>query len=436
MSQTRTNRGPQGRYARLGLLAAACALLATGCLNQQPAEKPAPDIEKIAITGGDHYDIIASREPTQDNRVKLLLDGPQTYDSMFEAIAQATDHINLETFILADDVIGERLAAALIERAAAGVVVNVIYDALGSGMTANEFFDKLRDGGINLVAYNPVLDIEIWKVATRTHRKLLIVDGRIGFTGGLNFTNKYRYSSENPPPDERFGEAWRDTHIRIEGPAVAELQRAFMRTWVENADGEDLVAANYFPEIEPAGDDTVLVVVAEGGDAEPSPIFEHYVAAVRAAKQRVWITQAYFIPSEDLLDALTDAARRGVDVRLILPKRTDNGLTIPATRSYYTRLLEAGARVFEYNHTHLHAKTALIDDTWSTVGSSNLDTLSYLYNHELNAIMLDEDFNAELASSFEDDMTESLEITPEQWASRGLWPRAKELFARMLKPIL
>lgn len=422
-----------------GYLAAAMgavALLLAGCVNQQAPENPAREIANIAVNGGDDYEIIANHEPTERNRVELLLDGPETYDAMFEAIATAQDHINLETFILADDVIGQRLADALLERARNGVVVNVIYDAFGSGMTSDEFFAKLRDGGVNLVAYNPFLDIEIWKIATRTHRKLLIVDGRIGFTGGLNFTKVYRYSSENPPPDDEFGEAWRDTHVRIEGPAVAQLQRAFMRTWVENADGDDIHAAKYFPELEPAGDDTVLVVAAEGGDAEASPIFEHYVAAVRSAKQRVWITQAYFIPSEELLDALTDAARRGVDVRLILPKRTDNGLTIPATRSYYSGLLKAGVRVFEYNHTHLHAKTALIDDQWSTVGSSNLDTLSNLYNHELNAIILDRGFNGEMAASFTDDLGESVEITAEQWADRGLIPRAKELLARMLKPIL
>lgn len=422
-----------GQRCLIALIAAAIGL-SSGCVNQQPPENPAPVIEKIAVNGSD-YEIAARSEASDSNRVKLLLDGPETFNEMFDAIAAATDHVNLETFILADDTIGNRLADALIERAQAGIIVNVIYDALGSGMTSAEFFDRVREGGVNLLEYNPVLDEKPWDVSTRNHRKVLVIDGKTGFTGGLNFTDNYRYSSDNPPPGSD-GEAWRDTHIRIDGPAVSELQRAFLRTWVQHADEVRIEKADYFPDIEPAGDQSILVVTAEGGDQQASPIFEHYIQAVRDAEQRVWVVQAYFIPSDELLDELAAAARRGVDVRLILPRRTDNGLTVPATRSYYSRLLEAGVRIYEYVNTHLHAKTALVDDGWATVGSSNLDMLSYKFNHELNAIILDQGFNQQLAASFQDDIAESEEITPERWADRGLWSRAKELLARTLKPIL
>ncbi|MBT8131421.1 MAG: cardiolipin synthase [Gammaproteobacteria bacterium] len=405
------------------------------CLNHQPPEKSTAGVEKIAVEDGASYDIVARRAAIDGNRVELLLDGPATYDAMFDAIATASDHINLETFILADDVIGKRLADLLIDRVADGVVVNLIYDAFGSGMTSDEFFDRLEDNGINVLAYNTVFEGDPLDLLNRNHRKVLVVDGRIGFTGGLNFTRKYRFSSENPPAESRFGAAWRDTHIRIEGPAVAELQRAFLRNWAANAD-QPLAAASYFPQLEPVGQSPVLVEVAEGGDGRASAIFEHYLEAVRAAKERIWIVQAYFIPSEDLLDELVHAANRGVDVRLVLPKRTDNGLTVPATRSYYSRLLENGIRIFEYESSHLHAKTALIDHDWTTVGSSNLDTLSYLYNDELNAFILDQQFNDQLASSFIDDMSESREITEEAWDDRGIWPRTKEIVARFLKPVL
>ena len=416
-------------------LGAALLLTSLGCVNHPPPEKTTSGIEKIAVEGGETYDILARQAAIEGNSVELLLDGPATYDAMFDAIAAAEDHINLETFILADDVIGKRLADVLIDRAASGVVVNLIYDSFGSGMTDGDFFDHLEDNGINVLSYRSLFESEPWNLHNRNHRKVLVIDGKIGFTGGLNFTRKYRFSSENPPSEERFGAAWRDTHIRLQGPAVAELQRAFLRNWAAHAE-TPLPAADYFPEVEPAGEKPVLVVVSEGGDGRSSSIFEHYIEAIRSAEERVWIVQAYFIPTDEMLQELKEAADRGVDVRLILPRRTDNGLTVPATRSYYSDLLDHGIRVFEYKRTHLHAKTALIDDHWSTVGSSNLDTLSYLYNDELNAIVIDEDFNDMMAASFVDDMSESDEITPEAWADRGVWPRTKELVARMLKPFL
>lgn len=417
------------------VLTALAVVTGPACVNHPPPEQTASGVEKIAVEGGDEYDILARQAAIEGNRVELLLDGPETYDAMFDQIAAANDHVNLETFILADDVIGRRLADLLIDRVADGVVVNLMYDAFGSGVTDDSYFERLRDNGINVLSYRSLFDAKPWNLHNRNHRKILVVDGKVGFTGGLNFTRKYRFSSENPPAEERFGEAWRDTHIKIQGPAVAELQRAFLRNWAAQAD-RPLQPADYFPQLSSLGDDAVLVTVAEGGDGRASPIFEHYIEAIRAANDRVWIVQAYFIPTEEMIQALIDAADRGVDVRLIFPRRTDNGLTVPATRSYYSELLENGVRIFEYRRTHLHAKTALIDNNWSTVGSSNLDTLSYLYNDELNAIILDEEFNALLADSFKDDMSESDEITAEQWAQRGLWPRTKELVARLLKPIL
>ncbi len=407
----------------------------SGCMNLEKPENPSPKIEEITATDRTTYDIAIRNAATEGNKVELLLDGPKTYDAMFDAMQQATDHINLETFILADDIIGNRLADLLIERVQAGVVVNVSYDALGSGMTNDSYFERLEQNGINVLAFRPALETPPWDLLNRNHRKVLVIDGAVGFTGGLNFTRKYRFDSESPPPEERFGAAWRDTHVRIEGPAVADMQRAFLRNWAEQSDNA-ITPAAYFPEIESAGNQSVLIAVAEGGDTRTSPIFEHYIAAIEEAHKRVWITQAYFIPNDALLDALRAAARRGVDVRLVLPKRTDNGISVPATRSYYSSLLEDGVRIYEYNTSHLHAKTALVDDTWATVGSSNLDMLSYKFNDELNAIMLDETFTHQLAQSFLDDVSESVQITPEDWADRGVWPRVKEVVGRLLQPVL
>lgn len=423
-------------------LATLASLMLAGCPTRDEPENLALAAEHIAAAQAPRY-VTHDHDATHrsplaipGNRVELLIDGPETYDAMFDAIAAATDHINLETFILADDAIGQRLADTLAERAAAGVVVNVIYDAVGSLGTDEGFLDDLEARGIQLLAYHPLLETEPMDLANRNHRKVLIIDGRTGFAGGLNFTNAYRFSSDAPVKDKRFGEGWRDTHVRIEGPAIAAMQRAFLRIWQDTAEGRPIPQADYFPELPPAGDQEVLIVTSFGDDDDGSRIVNHYIELIERARERVWITQAYFAPGGDVQDALESAARRGVDVRLLLPRKSDVDITVPAARSYYEDLLSAGVKIYEYQTGVLHAKTAVIDANWSTVGSSNLDAMSIEYNNELNAIVLDTDFADALAAVYEDDLAASRRIRYESWRERNAWERVKQRAARLLQPVL
>lgn len=431
-------RAKAAAIAVAGLLLSACPArdkpeILASTAAQIAAERPPQYVTRESTANGVAH---SSPDAISGNQVTLLVDGPETYDAMFDAIAEATDHINLETFILDDDDIGKRLVDALAERAAAGVVVNVIYDAIGSFSTDESFLDNIRERGINLLAFHPMLETEPTDWANRNHRKVLIIDGKVGFAGGINFTNAYRFSSETPDPERRFGEGWRDTHVRIRGPAVAAMQSAFLRIWAETAEGRPIAEATYFPKLEGEGDTEVLIVTAAGDSDDGSRIVDHYLALIERARERVWITQGYFAPGDDVEAALTNAARRGVDVRLLLPKEADVDITVPAARSYYDALLEAGVKIYEYNTGVLHAKTAVIDSNWSTVGSSNLDALSIEFNNELNAVIFDKEFASELAEVFEEDLSEAERIHYSDWQARGTWARIKQGAARLLQPLL
>lgn len=425
------------RVLPLAALAASGWLLA-GCDGDGESEKITRKVATIADataaeahgqagdTARSYLPAVPARpEVIPGNSVELLIDGPETFERMFTAIANAQDHINLETFILADDAVGQRLARVLAEQVRRGLVVNLIYDAIGSGSTDESFFDNMRDSGINLLAYRPLLETAPGDWLNRNHRKVLIVDGRIGFAGGLNFTEEYRFSSDAPATETGFAKGWRDTHLKIEGPAVEELQREFVRVLHEVSEGAPVPEAEYFPGVGTAGRQDVAVVTAAGNDEDGSTILEHYRAAIDAARSRVWITQAYFAPTDELIDGLREAAARGVDVRLLLPRQSDVDMAVLAARARYDELLEAGVRIFEYTNGILHAKTALVDEQWSTVGSSNLDLLSIEYNKELNAVVLDPRFTQELAATFVDDLEEADEVTLAEWNDRSLWTKTK-----------
>jgi cardiolipin synthase len=375
------------------------------------------------------------------NRLTLLENGPETYASMFEAIRGAKDHINLETYIFEADETGKRFADLLIERQAAGVQVNVIYDSVGGLGTPTEFFDRLRAAGIAVLEFNPVNPLERlkkgWRLNHRDHRKQLIVDGRIVFTGGINISGTYasapKGKEDSAPtpggPGDSRTVGWRDTHVRIEGPVVAQFQKLFLETWKRQS-GEPLPERNWFPEVAPAGNEIVRAIGSTPDD-ETSLIYLTLMSAIAHAERNVHITMAYFAPDEQLLEALTDAAARGVDVTLILPSYSDSMPIFHLGRSYYTALLKGGVRIFERRGAVMHAKTACIDGVWSTIGSTNLDMRSFLHNDEINAVMLSREFAARMEQMFEADVAESDEITLEQWKRRPLGMRIKERLARL-----
>jgi len=371
------------------------------------------------------------------NKVQLLFDGPATMAEMLKAIAAAKNHINFETYIFDQDELGNQFADLLLKKQAEGVTVNIIYDSVGTLGVPQAFFDRMRAGGIKLVAFNPVNPAKVrgngWKVNNRDHRKVLIVDGKIAFAGGINISDTYSKSSpfrsKSPPPADKSQVGWRDTHVKLEGPAVAAFQWLFIQAWAQQ-DSDDLRDADYFPTPVIAGDRIVRVLgSAPGGKFE---IFKAYLLAMQEAKKSIHITMAYFVPDEQTMAALTDAARRGVDVRLVLPSVSDSGLVWHAGRAKYDELLAAGVKIHELKLAVLHAKTAVIDGVWSTVGSTNLDTRSFLHNSEISVIVLSDSFGAEMERAFQEDLRNSNEVTLDQWRHRPWSMRVKEWSARFM----
>lgn len=366
------------------------------------------------------------------NKVALLVDGPTTYNSMFAAIKNAKDHINLETYIIEDDEIGRRFAELLISKQRSGVQVNLIYDSVGALNTPKEFFKPLQESGVNVLEFNPInplLARKGWQVNRRDHRKLLIVDGQIAFVGGINISSVYSSGSFGRSQPTKDNPPWRDTHLRVAGPVVSEFQKLFMATWSEQK-GEPLASGNYFPEPGSKGNEVVRAIGSS--PEEPySQIFATLLSAINSAETQVSLTNAYFVPDPQLLAALKEAVQRGVDVRLLLPEKIDSVLVYYASRSYYDELLSAGVKIYERQDALLHAKTALIDGVWSTVGSTNLDWRSFLNNQEINAVMLGQDFGAQMQALFEKDLASSKLVTLEAWRNRSIVARIKERAARL-----
>ncbi|MCK9293585.1 MAG: cardiolipin synthase [Desulfobulbaceae bacterium] len=369
---------------------------------------------------------------TKGNKVTLLADGPATYAAMFEAMGNAKEHINLETFILEDDEVGRKFTELLLRKQAEGVQVNIIYDSVGSIKTPESFFKRLRDGGIQVVEFNPVNPLKDngeWFLIHPDHRKILIVDGRVAMLGGINISKVYSGGLSGRKKVKGEPLPWRDTDIQIEGPAVAEVQKLFLETWSKQ-EGPQLAEDNYLPDQKEYGKALVRVVGSTPGQSNRIT-FIVYVSAITFAENSIHLTNAYFIPDEQILDAFTAAARRGVDVKIILPATSDSSLAVNAARYNYTALLQAGVKVYERRNALLHAKTAVIDGVWSTVGSTNLDYWSLLSDDEVNAVVLSREFALEMESMFARDLAESNQIQWDKWKKRPVMQKIKEAFAHM-----
>ena len=377
---------------------------------------------------------------TNGNKVTLLIDGPATYAAMFKAMENARDHINLETFIIEDDETGRRFSDLLLKKQAEGVQVNLIYDSRGGFRTPAPFFQRLRDAGIQVLAFNPVNPLKArgsWSVAHPDHRKILIVDGKVVFTGGINISSVY---SSSPSGRSRLSGVkqgkkapipWRDTDVQIEGPVVAEFQKLFLETW-QSQKGPNLSGRNYFPDLKAAGNALVRAVGSSPGESNRLT-FVLYVAAITFSERSLHVTNAYFVPDAETVKALRDAARRGVDVKIVLPGNTDTSLTLSAGRYYYSELLKSGVKLYERHDVLLHAKTAVIDNVWSTVGSTNMDFWSFSSNDEVNAAILSKEFASEMEKMFARDVSASHEIRLKEWKNRPILNRIKEWFAHQFE---
>ena len=384
------------------------------------------------------------------NKVVLLQDGPATFQQMFTAIGNAKDHIHMETYIIEADEVGNRFADALIAKQAQGVEVRLIYDSVGSINAPKAFFQRLVDGGVTVLEFNPINPLTAkkgWAVNQRDHRKLLIVDGQTAFLGGINISSVYSGGSFSARSKQRPAgrPPWRDTHLQVEGPVVGEFQKLFLGTWEKQKGepvgerlgerpgerlGEPPAREKYFPLLANKGNEVVRAI-GSTPDEPYSLIYATLISAISSAETSVHLTNAYFVPDPQLLAALKQAVKRGVDVKIILPGKTDSALVFHAGRSYYAELLGAGVKMYQRRDALLHAKTALIDGVWSTIGSTNLDWRSFLHNDELNAVILGQVFGVQMRMMFETDLHFSTPITPDQWERRPITDRLKEVAARL-----
>jgi cardiolipin synthase len=369
---------------------------------------------------------------TKGNKVTLLADGQAAYAAMFAAIEEAKDHINLETYVIENDETGSKFANLLLQKQAEGVQVNLIYDSVGSMNTSASFFQRLSNGGIQVVEFNPLNPLEArgqWGLTHRDHRKILIIDGKVAIIGGINISDVY---SSRPFGRKQKAQApihWRDTDIQIEGPAVSEFQKLFLDTWLKQK-GPLLSGQNYFPEMKVEGNTLVRVVGSTPGEDNRIP-FIIYVSAITFAEHSIHITNSYFIPDDQIVKALVDAAERGVDVKIILPGISDSKLALYAQRNHYSELLQAGVKIYEHSTSMLHAKTAVVDKVWATVGSTNMDFLSLLNNDEVNAVILSKEFSMEMEKMFVRDLVGSRQIHRDDWEKRPLPPRVREWFVNL-----
>jgi cardiolipin synthase A/B len=373
---------------------------------------------------------------TAGNKASVLVDGPQTFGSIEQSLRSARHHIHVETFIFGDKGIGREFADLLVRKHQEGVEVRILYDSIGSLDTPREFFDELRSKGLQVREFRPLNPVEtplIWKIQNRDHRKIIVIDGRIGFTGGINIDNTYSSaSSSKPGPKQGLEDGWRDTHMSIQGPAVRQLQKLFIETWNETGERTQFEPEHdYFPITNDKGKDLVAIV-ANDSESDDRSLYGTYLAAFKNARSRLWITHAYFAPNEELLDAMTDAAQRGVDVRLIVPGFTDSRIVLQATRATYTGLLEKGVRIYQLDDAFLHAKSVVIDGTVAIVGSANLDMRSFVHNDEVNAIVVSRDFGQRMEEVFGRDQKAARAIDLVQWKHRSPLQRLKEFGARLV----
>ena len=378
------------------------------------------------------------------NDVALLADGPSTYKAMLSAISGARHYIHMETYIFDDDDVGDMFADALIAKREQGVSVALMVDAVGTLSTSDALFEKMRAAGISVLVFNPVNPVRNpfgWSPNERSHRKLLVVDGSVGFVGGINVSGVYASSSfgsaSRPKTDQPSAKQapWRDTHVRIAGPAVVEIERVFQEGW-RSQKGSPIAERGLLASVGLQGQDVVRILSNEPGANDNFEVYLTLMSAFQSAEKSIFITMAYFVPDPAFLDALKAAARRGVEVVLVLPGFSDSSLVLQAGRSHYGELLDAGVKVYERSDALLHAKTAVVDGVWATVGSSNMDWRSFTLNHEINAVIVGTRFAVQMENLFRIDRAAARSVNREQWDNRGIKPRLIEFWGRVFERLL
>jgi len=366
---------------------------------------------------------------TENNEVELFLDGKLKFERLFRDLSEARDHIHIQYYIIQRDELGKRLLRLLTEKAKEGVSVRLLYDELGSRRVTPRFLKKLREaGGIAEAFFPSRFRLINFRLNYRNHRKLVIIDGRVGYLGGFNVGDEYLGL------DPKFG-YWRDTHLRVTGGAVQAMQTRFILDWNQASARDISYAPNLFPEAETGGS-TSMQIVSSGPESKLEYIKNGYIKMIASAKKSVCIQTPYFVPDAAFLDALRIAALSGVQVSVMIPDKPDHPFIYWATLSYIGEMLNAGVKVYLYRNGFMHAKTIVVDEEIASVGTANMDVRSFKLNFEVNAFLYDEEVAGKLADAFREDIRVSEELTKEGYANRSRWIRMKESVSRLVSPIL
>ena len=363
---------------------------------------------------------------SEGNDVELLINGDRIFPAYIETIANAQHTVNLLTYAYWTGDITHDIGEALCERARAGVECNVLVDALGGARMDPDLMAEMEDAGVSFARFRPVKPYAVRRLTNRTHRKILVADGRVAMTGGVGIAEEWTGDAEDP-------DHWRDTHVRVRGPVVLGLQGAFAENWLE-ATGEVLAGKGYLPALKPVKGGGMMQVMRSSAGVGDTDVEALYFLAIASAKRSLDLTAAYFAPRPAFIEAMIEAAKRGVAIRVLVPgSHIDKEIVRVAGRSAYDQLLVAGIRIFEYAPTMLHAKTMVVDGVWSSVGSVNFDNRSFQLHDEATLCVQSEELATELSDVFEADLERSEEFTLERWRSRPVRKRVAESSSRLLR---
>ena len=361
----------------------------------------------------------------EGNRVEVLLNGDEIFPAMLAAIKSARRTITFETYIYWSGEIGRAVADALIERAQAGVKVHLLLDWVGAGKMDDQVVQEMERAGVEVKKYRPLHWYNLGRMNNRTHRKLLVVDGRVGFTGGVGIADIWQGHAEDP-------DHWRDTHFRLEGPAVAQMQAAFQDNWLK-VQPKVLHGDEYFPPLDSVGSMVAQVFKSSYGEGSESTRLM-YLMSIAAARKSILLSNAYFVPDSLAIEELVAARQRGVRIEIIVPgKYIDSKIVRQASRGRWGKLLEAGVMIYEYQPTMFHVKVMVVDGLWSSVGSTNFDNRSFALNDEANLNVLDSAFAARQEAIFEQDKRQARQVTLEMWRNRPRMERFKEWLSGLLR---
>ena len=370
----------------------------------------------------------ANSELNINNEITPYFNGKDTIDALFQSLKQAKHHIHLEYFSIANDEIGQKLKEILINKSREGIKIRLIYDSVGSWRLGKSYLKDLRKNSIEVTPFLPVkIPLLSSKLNYRNHRKIAIIDGKIGFIGGVNIGDKY-YGK-----NKYFG-YWRDTHLKIIGDAVHSLQRAFLLNWLF-LNGKINNLENYFPEhyIE---NQVPVQIISSGADSNWENIMQAYFSSINIARNFIYIQTPYLVPNESMITALKTASLSGVEVRIIIPSFPDHKIVFLGSRSYFNELLEAKIKIYEYQKGFMHSKTLLVDNKFASIGSANMDIRSFEQNFEINSLIYDKTFCKNLFSQFEKDFLNSKEITLQSLSNKNIFVKSSESISRLISPLL